>query len=74
MPRLSHTFRHVEAGGLNRETVQRAVLADLRTPASLIQPGKPFNQRVLVGGKEVTYAAFLLDDGAINVGRITRPW
>ncbi|MBK6727214.1 MAG: RHS repeat-associated core domain-containing protein [Xanthomonadales bacterium] len=71
---LSHTFRHVEAGGLNREAVQRAVLADLRTSASLIQPGKPFNQRIFVGGKEVTYSAFLLDDGAINVGRITLPW
>lgn len=68
-----HTFRHVDKYGLNRNAVQRAVLSDLRNSASKIQSGRPFNQTVDVGGTKVTYTAYRLQDGTINVGRIVVP-
>lgn len=70
---IFHTFRHVEGAGLNREVVQRAVLSDLRVSASRIEAGAPFNQTITVGGRDITYTAFKLENGAINVGRITLP-
>lgn len=70
---LFHTFRHVEDAGLNREAVRRAVQTDLRVSASRIEAGKPFNQTISVDGTQVTYTAFRLEDGSINVGRITLP-
>lgn len=70
---LSHTFRHVERAGLNRDSVQRAVQRDLRYSAGRIEAGKPFNQTIDVSGTNVTYTAYKLEDGSINVGRITLP-
>ena len=67
---VSHTFRHIEAAGLQRGAVQSAVEGHLKTVASQIQAGKPFNQIIEVGGQKLQYTAFKLADGTINVGRI----
>jgi hypothetical protein len=53
--------------------VESAVRADLQTAASKIVPGQPFNQTIQVGGQNITYTAFKLPNGVINVGRITVP-
>ena len=58
---LSHTFRHVEAAGFNREAVQKPIISDLRSTASKLQDGSPLNQTITVS------------DGTVNVGRITTP-
>lgn len=70
---FSHTFRHIERAGLNQNSVQRAVQADLRHSASRIQTGRPFNQTIEVDGNRITYTAYRLEDGTINVGRIIIP-
>ncbi|ANB17028.1 Wall-associated protein [Dokdonella koreensis DS-123] len=70
---LAHTFRHVEGIGLNRDVVQRAIQADLRSSSAFIVAGKPFNRSIAVDGVEITYTAFRLEGGIINVGRITIP-
>jgi hypothetical protein len=67
---VSHTFRHVEAAGLERSAVQSAVQSHLEGAASQIVAGKPFNAIVEVGGQRLQYTAFRLKDGTLNVGRI----
>jgi RHS repeat-associated protein len=67
---VSHTFRHIEAAGLQRGAVQAAVESHLKTVSSQIQVGKPFNQIIEVGGQKLQYTAYKLSDETINVGRI----
>jgi len=67
---VEHAFRHTDALGLDRGVVQSEVQAHLKTVASQITPGKPFNQVIEVGGQRMQYTAFKLQDGTINVGRI----
>jgi RHS repeat-associated protein len=67
---VQHAFRHTDALGLNRAVVQSGVQSHLKTVASQIAPGKPFNQIIEVGGQRIQYTAFKLPDGTINVGRI----
>lgn len=67
---ISHTFRHTDALGLNRPSVQSAVENHLRGVASQVVAGKPFNQIIEVGGQRIQYTAYKLSDGTINVGRI----
>lgn len=67
---ISHTFRHVDAAGLDRGAVEAAVRGDLRASGAL-SPGKLRPGTVQVGGRTVQYNAFKLPDGTINVGRIT---
>ena len=68
-----HTFRHVEAAGLDRALVQQAVARDVATISGLIRAGQPFNQTITVMGQNITYTAYRLESGVINVGRITVP-
>lgn len=68
-----HAFRHTDRAGLNRRDVQRVVRSDLRSVAGQVRAGEPYNRTVFVGGKRVTYTAYRLEDGVINVGRITVP-
>ncbi len=68
-----HTFRHADAAGLDRGAVEGAVRADLQKSAPQIVAGEPFNRTIQVGGTSVTYTAFRLPSGVINVGRITIP-
>ncbi|HEU0156520.1 MAG TPA: hypothetical protein VFQ82_10655 [Stellaceae bacterium] len=67
---LRHTFRHIDRLGLDREAVTTAILEDLsrRQP---ISPGSYIAGNVVVGGVALEYRAFLLNDGTINIGRIT---
>ncbi|MXV14163.1 RHS repeat-associated core domain-containing protein [Hufsiella ginkgonis] len=68
-----HTFRHIEEAGLSRGAVQSAVEADLVNTSGAIQAGKLHTGTVNVNGTAVTYNAFKLPNGTINVGRITTP-
>ncbi|MFC0400659.1 hypothetical protein [Paraburkholderia rhizosphaerae] len=69
---VSHTFRHVEAAGFDRQVVQNAIQKDLlRVTASL--PQGQYTGSVIVDGVKLDYSAFKLPDGTINVGRITPP-
>lgn len=38
-----------------------------------IEPGKPFNQPIVVDGVTIIYTAFKLPNGEINIGRIVVP-
>ncbi|NII52783.1 RHS repeat-associated core domain-containing protein [Luteibacter sp. SG786] len=69
----SHAFRHIEGVGLSRSAVRDVVLADLKSASRNVVPGKPYNGIVEVEGMELTYTAYRLPDGSINVGRITTP-
>lgn len=66
-----HAFRHVEAAGLSKSSVQDVVLADIKAVSRSVASGKPYNGVVEVEGVEVTYTAYRLPDGSINIGRIT---
>jgi len=66
-----HAFRHVERVGLSRSSVREVVLTDLRSVSRSVVSGKPYNGVVEVDGVEVTYTAYRLPDGSINIGRMT---
>jgi hypothetical protein len=69
---ISHTFRHVERAGFNRQLVQDAIREDiLRTADSLIDG--QYSGSVILNGAKIDYSAFKLPNGIINVGRITPP-
>jgi len=69
---IYHTFRHVDAIGLNREMVQIAITEDINNAVSSLVEG--LNKRsVIVDGITLDYVAFKLPDGTINIGRITPP-
>ncbi|MPT51088.1 RHS repeat-associated core domain-containing protein [Delftia sp.] len=69
---ISHTFRHVERAGFNRQLVQDAIREDiLRTADSLIDG--QYSGSVILNGAKLDYSAFKLPNGIINVGRITPP-
>ena len=68
---IAHAFRHVDAAGLDRAAVQNAIRTDLETAEARIAPGQPLNQTIQVGGQNITYTAFKLPNGVVNVGRIT---
>ena len=70
---IFHTFRHIEAAGLSKEVVKKAVRKSVKQSASLIKTGKSFNKTITVGGKQIRYSAYKLPSGEINVGRIVIP-
>lgn len=70
---VSHTFRHIEQVGLSRSAVEAAVKADLGNVANSLSTGKLHIGTVNVNGVNVTYNAYKLQNGTINVGRITTP-
>lgn len=70
-----HTFRHIEQEyGLNRETVKRAVLDDIKGQHQNMQVGKVFSREITVNGQRLQYNAFRVlrgpNAGKINIGRI----
>jgi RHS repeat-associated protein len=69
---VSHTFRHILEAGLDQGKVQAAIQADITANASAINSGLNI-RTLLVDGKQITYNAFMLKDGLINIGRITLP-
>ena len=69
---ISHTFRHIEKAGFDRQVVQDAIKQDLGKVANSLSNGQ-YNGNVVVNGTKLDYSAFKLPDGTINVGRITPP-
>jgi RHS repeat-associated protein len=69
---VSHTFRHVEKAGFDRQVVQDAIKQDLLRAVESLSGGQ-YNGSVVVNGTKLDYSAFKLPDGTINVGRITPP-
>jgi len=69
---ISHTFRHIEAAGFQRDVVSRAIQADLNKVGAGIRDGQ-YTGSVIVDGVRLDYSAFRLPNGTINVGRITPP-
>jgi hypothetical protein len=70
-----HAFRHIDALALDRTRVMQAIVDDLlpRLPLAMPTNNLPFQGAVTVAGIRLKYHAFLLDDGAVNVGRIAPP-
>ncbi len=70
---VNHTFRHIDKAGLDRNAVQQAVRQDVSRAAESLSKGQQHTGSVVVNGTRVEYSAFKLQDGTINVGRITPP-
>jgi hypothetical protein len=68
---VSHAFRHID-GVVDRTKAITAITDDLNAAASAIKDGLNI-RKVVVDGVELTYNAFRLPDGTINIGRITIP-
>lgn len=65
-----HTFRHIEKKGLNKTTVQNAIMKHFQTVYKEIKEGQSLNKIITVQGKQIQYSAYKLSDGTINIGRI----
>jgi hypothetical protein len=72
---ISHTFRHTDRLGLDRAEVVDAIRADLQPylPLSMRPSDALFVGKVTVGGSELQYHAYPVNEGLVNVGRITGP-
>lgn len=64
-----HAFRHLQEEGVNVEAAKDAILNDISAKGTL--PQGLTTGTVNVGGRSLTYNAFKLADGTINVGRVT---
>lgn len=68
---IDHTFRHIEKAGLERASVMKAIEKRLLDIADSFQKGQLMKGTVIIEGRQLNYNAFRLQDGTINVGRIT---
>jgi RHS repeat-associated protein len=64
-----HALRHLQEAGVDVEAAKGAILSDIAGKGAL--PSGLTTGTVNVGGRSLTYNAFRLADGTINVGRIT---
>ncbi len=64
-----HVFRHLQEEGVNIEAAKDAIVNDIAGKGPL--PQGLTTGVVNVGGRVLTYNAYKLADGTINVGRIT---
>ena len=71
----AHAFRHVDRLRMDRQAIVQAIIADLtpHLPLALAADGSPFQGSVVIARTRLTYHAFPLDNGIVNVGRITPP-
>ena len=69
---ISHTFRHIDAVGIDRKLVQEAIKKDLSKFSSSMPEGL-YSSSVNVNGVKIDFNAFKLSDGSINIVRITPP-
>ena len=69
----NHAFRHIDALGLRRTIVMQAIVDDLlpRLPLAVPRSKIPHMGLVAVGAVRLRYHAFPLENGLVNVGRIT---
>jgi hypothetical protein len=65
-----HSFRHVDAMGLDRTLVREAVINDISLIADQIEPGQTFIDVLSIEGHHLQYNAHLLPNGIINIRRI----
>lgn len=70
---VSHTFRHTDGAGLDREVVKEAVLSDLEKIGHFLPEKQHHNGFVFINGSPWQYRAFKLPGGVINVGSISPP-
>lgn len=69
---VSHAFRHTKELGLTTSAVKSAVLKDIsRISNNVTYGGKTIYTQIKVGGQDIIYSAHRLQNGTINVGRIT---
>jgi hypothetical protein len=69
-----HAFRHTDALGLDRTDVMEAIRRDLQPYLPLPIPAPSdfiFVGEVTVDGMELHYRAYPVNEGLVNVGRIT---
>jgi hypothetical protein len=67
-----HAFRHTEKMGLTTSAVKSAILKDIsRISNNVTYGGKTIYTQIKVGGQDIIYSAHRLENGTINVGRIT---
>lgn len=70
---VSHAFRHTDTLGLDRTDVMEAIRRDLQPFLPLPMPPPSdfiFVGKVTVGGIELHYRAYPVNEGLVNVGRI----
>jgi hypothetical protein len=68
-----HTFRYTDALGLDRGNVMDAIREDLQPNLPLQTPppnNAPFIGKVTVTDIELSYNAYPVSEGVVNVGRI----
>jgi RHS repeat-associated protein len=70
---VNHTFRHIDKAGLDRTAVQQTIRQDVSRAAESLSKGQQYTGNVVVNGTRIEYSAFKLENGTINVGRITPP-
>jgi hypothetical protein len=73
---VSHAFRHTDVLGLDRAEIMEAIRQDLQPHLPLRVPAPKyfiFVGQVTVQGIELRYRAYPLNEGLVNVGRITGP-
>ncbi|MGX9773218.1 RHS repeat domain-containing protein [Janthinobacterium aestuarii] len=70
---VNHAFRHIDKAGMDRAAVQQAIRQDISRAAESLSKGQQYTGNVVVNGTRVEYSAFKLENGTINVGRITPP-
>ena len=71
-----HTFRYADALGLDRGDVMAVIMRELEPHLPLQPPAlndAPFIGAVTVDGVELRYHAYAVNEGLVNVGRITGP-
>jgi RHS repeat-associated protein len=70
---ITHTFRHLDEAGIDRQAVSDAITQDLTPIKQSLPEGQLYKGTVDVNGTRIDYNAFKLPNGKINVGRITVP-
>jgi len=65
-----HTFRHVVDAGLDPQNVESAIRSNIAGNTSTLPSGVPVNVTMTIQNKVITYTAFKLPSGTINIGRI----
>jgi len=58
---------------MDTAAVQGAIMKDLQTAAQAMVEGKVLDPTIAVAGRSITYSAYTLAEGVINVGRIIAP-
>ena len=66
-----HTFRHVKDAGISIDAVKGAVINSIESKIGQMIMNQVYNFTIAVEDKNITYSAYKLANGIINIGRIT---